>query len=123
MNRTRLGALVAVLALGTAGAGGAALAGQSTAVTRTVTLNGFTFNGHKNATLSAHLGDTLRFVWAASNTAGHNVLISKAPVGFKRVTEPALAVHHKPFLVKLTKKGVYQFYCKPHRPLGMVITV
>src|SRR4051812_37703175 len=123
MNRKRLGALVAACALGVGGAGSAALASQSAPVTHTVTLNGFLFNGKKNATLTAHLNDSLRFVWASANTMGHNILMAKAPVGFKRVTEPTIAMHHAPVTVKLTKKGVYQYYCAPHRPLGMVITV
>jgi plastocyanin len=122
MLRSRIAAAVTACALGAAVIASAAVASPA-AVTRTVTLNGFTFNGKPNSKLAAHVGDTLRFVWAPSNSIAHNIMMSKAPTGFKKVSESTLAAHHAPFLVKLTRKGVYQFYCVPHRPLGMVITV
>jgi plastocyanin len=123
MLRSRIAAAVTACALGAAVVASAAIASQAAPVTRTVTLNGFTFNGKPNSKLAAHVGDTLRFVWAPSNSVAHNIMRSTAPAGFKKLSEPTLAAHHKPFLVKLTRKGVYQFYCVPHRPLGMVITV
>ena len=123
MLRSRIAAAATACALGAAVVVSAAVAGTAAPVTRTVTLDGMTFNGKANSKLAAHVGDTLRFVWAPSNSIAHNIMMSKAPTGFKKVSESTLAAHHAPFLVKLTRKGVYQFYCVPHRPLGMVITV
>ena len=65
-------------------------------------------------------GDSLRFVWAGG---AHNVLYSKAPTGFKRVSAAKVTASRPPLTVKLTKLGGYGFYCAPHRALGMTATV
>jgi plastocyanin len=85
-----------------------------------VTLSGTLFNNKPNAKLTLKLGGSLRFVW---KDGFHNVLTSKAPAGAKKVNSGSPASGHKPIVFKPGKKGTYVFYCQPHKPLGMVLTV
>jgi plastocyanin len=85
-----------------------------------VTLGGTLFNNKPNAKLTLKLGGSLRFVW---KDGFHNVLTSKAPAGVKKVNSGAPTDDHKPIVFKPGKKGTYVFYCLPHKPLGMVLTV
>jgi plastocyanin len=93
---------------------------RATATTHVIKLSGFTFGGKKGFKLTVKTGDSLRFVWAGGS---HNVLYSKAPAGFKRVSAPKVTASRSPLTVKLTKAGTYGFYCAPHRALGMTATV
>jgi plastocyanin len=116
--------LVLLAALGLAAAplapGALAQGGRSAATTHVIKLSGFTFGGKKGYKLTVKTGDSLRFVWASGS---HNVLYSKAPTGFKRVSAPKVTASRPPLILKLAKRGVYGFYCAPHRALGMTATV
>src|SRR4051812_40651801 len=112
----KIQALVAA-GLACAVAGGTLAAGASgapAAKTTTVKLSGITFGGKKNFKLAAKVGDTIRFVWAGGS---HSVESNGVPSGIKR-TETKVVSTHAPLLVKLSKKGVYKYYCEPHKSLG-----
>jgi plastocyanin len=98
------------------------LPGSAFAATKPVpvTLSGFLFNNTKNAKLTIKLGGSLRFVW---KDGFHNVLTSKAPAGAKKVNSGDPTASHRPLVFKPAKKGTYVFYCQPHKPLGMVLTL
>ncbi len=73
----------------------------------------------KDVTVSA--GDTVEFV----NVDGipHNVVFDKVPEGAdaEELSEPQLwRTKGQSYSVQLTEPGVYDYYCTPHRALGMV---
>jgi plastocyanin len=92
----------------------------ASAKTHVIKLSGFTFGGTKAFKLAVPAGDSLRFVWVSGS---HNVLYSRAPAGFTRVSAPKVTSSRPPLTVKMTKRGTYGFYCAPHRALGMTATV
>jgi plastocyanin len=86
----------------------------------TVALTNFKFGSKSNNTMSAKVGDSLKFVW---KQGAHNVIASKVPAGTKKENSGAPASGHAPVTVKLSKKGTYAFFCAPHVALGMKLTV
>ena len=127
MNRRPVVALAILCGAGAATAP-SALATQShasklqgpAATARVIRLSGFTFGGKKSFKLTVPVGDSLRFVWVSGS---HDVVNSRAPAGFKRVSAPAVTSSRPPLTIKMTKRGTYGFYCTPHRALGMTATI
>jgi plastocyanin len=111
-------ALTAVLAAALLALPGAAFAAAPKPTP--VTLSGVLFDNKANVKVSFKLGGSLRFVW---KDGFHNVLTAKAPAKATKVNSGNPAEDHKPIVFKPTKKGTYVFYCAPHRPLGMVLTL
>jgi plastocyanin len=80
----------------------------------------FKFGAKKNNKITASVGDKLVFTW---KSGVHNVISSKLPKGVKKVNSGNPTDEHAPFKITLSKKGVYSFYCAPHAPLGMTVTI
>ena len=120
MARTRMVAMVGLVALGTALVGGPATASQD-AKTKSITVNlaGVSFSPKS---VKAKAGDKIKFVW---KNGSHNAYLKTAPKGVTKPKFGADPVKSSGTALSkaFAKKGKYVFECKPHASLGMRVTV
>jgi plastocyanin len=92
----------------------AALAVPAFAATKTVkvgntgaTSDWFISKAKNHGTVTAKVGDTVKWVWAG--TFPHNVTVKSGPVKFHSKTQKKGS-----YSEKITKKGTYTIYCTVH---------
>lgn len=112
----RLIALVSVLALMGALFAGAAVSQGAGGTTPTVSIgknNDYAFSPKH---LRVKKNTRVRFVWAKSNGAPHNVHIKRAPKGVKHITKGGRngKQHGRPVGITFRKVGTYKLDCTIH---------
>ena len=111
-----------LIVLATVAVCSAALAVPAFAATKTVKVgntgasNWFISKAKNHGTVTAKVGDTIKFVWAG--TFPHQVAVSSGPVKFK-----SKAQSKGSFSKKLTKKGTYKIYCTIHTAKAQSMTL
>jgi plastocyanin len=87
----------------------AAIAVPALAATKTVKVGDIWFisKAKNHKTVSAKVGDTVKWVWVGAYP--HNVTVSSGPVKFKSKTQKKGS-----FSKKITKAGTYKLYCTVH---------
>lgn len=87
----------------------AAIAAPALAATKTVKIGDIWFisKAKNHGTVTAKVGDTVKWVWVGSFP--HNVTVSSGPAKFKSKTQKKGT-----FSRKITKAGTYKIYCTVH---------
>lgn len=109
-----------LIALATVAVATAIFAVPAFAATKSVKIGDFYF-GSKGAkpTVTAKVGDTVKWSYAKSGKAAHNVTVKSGPVKFKSKTlKPGSS-----FSQKLTKAGTYKIVCTFHVGQGQTMTL
>jgi len=98
-----------LLALATVTVAAAVLAVPAFAATKSVKIgdNFFVTKAKKNSTVTAKVGDTVKWNWTGKFP--HNVTVKSGPVKFTSKTQKAGT-----FSKKITKKGTYKIFCSVH---------
>lgn len=65
-------------------------------------------------------GTTVRFVWRSDN---HNVVVDDEPAGADWAGHETLETAGFSFEHSFETPGTYEFYCRPHRSMGMTGTI
>ncbi|MFB6093190.1 MAG: plastocyanin/azurin family copper-binding protein [Haloquadratum sp.] len=107
---------------GTAAGGGG---GGGKTVTVAVGPGGdFVFTPGTNEPLRIAPGTTVKFVWESDN---HNIVVSSQPEGanWKGAPGGPAKVYNTGYTYThtFTTKGTYEYFCQPHKALGMVGTI
>jgi plastocyanin len=101
----------------------AVLAVPAFAATKTVkvgntgaTSDWFISKAKNHGTVTAKVGDTIKWVWAG--TFPHNVTVKSGPVKFHSPTQKKGT-----FARKITKKGTYKIFCSVHSAAKQSMTL
>jgi plastocyanin len=109
-----------LILLATAVAATAAIAVPALAATKTVKVGDIWFisKAKNHKTVSAKVGDTVKWTWAGKFP--HNVTVGSGPVKFKSKTQKKGS-----FSKKVSKAGTYKIYCTVHgaKAQSMVLKV
>jgi plastocyanin len=112
-----------LIVLATVAVSTAALAVPAFAATKTVkvgntgTSNWFISKAKNHGTVTAKVGDTVKFVWAG--TFPHTVDVKSGPAKFSSGAGKKKGTFSK----KITKAGTYKIYCKVHGAAAQSMTL
>ena len=109
-----------LIVLATVAVSTAALAVPALAATKSVKI-GDDYFGSKGAkpTVTAKVGDTIKWSYGKSGKQAHNVTVKSGPVKFHSKTlKPGASYSHK-----ITKAGTYKVVCTFHAALGQTMTL
>jgi plastocyanin len=96
----------------------AAIAAPALAATKTVKVGDVWFisKAKNHRTVSAKVGDTVKWVWVGKMP--HNVTVSSGPVKFKSKTQQKGS-----FSKKISKAGTYKIFCTVHGAKAQSMTL
>jgi plastocyanin len=89
---------------------------KSVKIGNTGTSNWFISKAKNHGTVTAKVGDTVKWTWAG--TFPHNVTVQSGPVKFHSKTQMKGT-----FSKKITKKGTYKIFCSVHGAKAQSMTL